>query len=814
MVYASNNARVRDDLWTQLVSISGSVKACVLLGDFNVVRDVSERISNTPPTFADILDFNSCLLKCGVDDIRGTGCEMTWTNKQDIETLVWSKLDRALANTDWLAMFPGLASSTVGLHPNYQSTVKEAWLEPVTGSHIYKLFAKMKNVKARLITLHKRSFSKISQRVTTCNEELNACQQSIQDNLFFSCFVGLENVASSFVDYYKSLLGAAIDITLIDEKVIQQGPCIQADDLPILLKPVDPVEIKNDVFSIGSDKSPGPDGFSSEFFKSSWHTMGPDFCKAIQAYVTHGRLSKQANATLITLIPKKKVCNTVMDFRPISCCTTFYKTISKILSQRLQSILPRIIGPEQAAFIKGRDIHENIMMSQALVKGYDRKYLTPRCLIKVDIRKAFDSLQWGFVKSMLSTLNFPTTFIDWIMGCISSSWFSIKLNGSVHGFFKEESGLRGDMPSVTVVLNTLKEFSSWSGLSANIDKTDIYFGGISSPVKAQILSVTGFSEGTFPFRYLGLPLDNAIIHADTYGVLITKIQAHLQHWSLFLCWEGSNRLTFHSWRSVCSPWENEGFGIKEILSWNKAVLAKKLWTLDTKKSGLWFSWNKAYNFPHSTIWEVQSKHHHSESFRSIITVKNELILRTGTSTAAAALFHSWIQGGTFCLGKAYTWFKGTLMPHPWAPTLKHSYILPSHRIITSLAMQGHLATVDNLHIRGLLVINRCVLCKAANESHAHLFLLPQRSTDCISELLWSLYRKRARHWKNGWFRSCLAAVCYHLWPERNRRLFQGIEQLVEKIVRTIQFQISVQVLHNISCAQYDRAVQSLNSLAL
>ncbi|XP_074315059.1 uncharacterized protein LOC141651239 [Silene latifolia] len=449
-VYASNNARVRVYLWTQLINISGSVKAWILLGDFNVVRDVSERISNTPPTLADILDFNSCLLKCGVDDISGTGCEMTWTNKQDIKTLVWSKLDRALANTEWLNIFPGASANFLPLGISYHSP--EAWLEPVNGSQIYKLFAKLKNVKTRLINLHKGSFSQISQRVKTCKDELTACQQNIQDNLFsptlydqernlIQMYSKLRKAEANFlkqkakfshISYNDSsskyffarmherkqqqIIGCITDrhgqAQIGLDNFIQQGPCIQDDDLPILLKPIDSVEIKNAVFSIGSGKSPGPDGFSFEFFKSSWDTVGPDFCKAIQAYFRNGRLSKQANATLITLIPKNKVCNTVMDFRPISCCTTFYKTISKILSQRLQSILPKIIGAEQVAFIKGRDIHENIMMSQALVKGYGRKYLTPRCLIKVDIRKAFDSLQWGFVRSMLTTLKFPDTFID------------------------------------------------------------------------------------------------------------------------------------------------------------------------------------------------------------------------------------------------------------------------------------------------------------------------------------------------------------------------------------------------------------------
>ncbi|XP_074299261.1 uncharacterized protein LOC141630323 [Silene latifolia] len=360
-----------------------------------------------------------------------------------------------------------------------------------------------------------------------------------------------------------------------------------------------------------------------------------------------------------------------MDFRPISCCTTFYKTISKILSNSFQHILPKIIWPEQAAFIKGRDVHENIMMSQTLVKGYGRKYLTPRCLIKIDIWKAFDSLQWGLVKS----------------------------------------------------------------LYASTKKNDIYFGGVSSAIKAQILHVTRFSEGSFPFSYLGILLDTARIHEDTYGALINKVQSHLRHWSTrffsyvgkvqllnsvmfritnFWCasallpkntikiinklcndffWnieEGKQKLSFQSWKNICSSWDEGGFDIKEMLSWNKAVLAKKILIHDTKQTGLWFSWNKAYIFPSTTIWEVQGKSHYSEKFRSITSVKEEIICRPVSPYLAISLFHSWIHGDKFCLKKAYAWFKTHQNILPWALALRQPYIVPSHNIITSTKASHHI----------------------------------------------------------------------------------------------------------------------------
>ncbi|XP_074305163.1 uncharacterized protein LOC141640176 [Silene latifolia] len=212
MVYASNHARVRDNLWKNLINISSTTNCWIIIGDFNVVRDVLERVSNTPSCLVDILDFNFCLLKYGLDDLNSSGCDMTWTNNQDIATLVWSKLDRALINTQWMAQFPatavhflssGISDHSPALvtvfedkyvghrfsflnywvdHPNYHDQVLEAWQTPVQGSQIFTLFRKL-NVKTKLQALHKQSFSQIQKRVKDSKEALHDCQRQIQANL-------------------------------------------------------------------------------------------------------------------------------------------------------------------------------------------------------------------------------------------------------------------------------------------------------------------------------------------------------------------------------------------------------------------------------------------------------------------------------------------------------------------------------------------------------------------------------------------------------------------------------------------------------
>ncbi|XP_074319406.1 uncharacterized protein LOC141656420 [Silene latifolia] len=194
--------------------------------------------------------------------------------------------------------------------------------------------------------------------------------------------------------------------------------------------------------------------------------------------------------------------SSVKDFRPIAYCTTFYKVGSKILPNRLQGALDYIIGPEQAAFIAHRALFDNAMMAHKLASKYGRAYLTPRCLLKVDKE-------------------------GWVMACVSSPYYSLSINGGeIAQSLQEVTSL-----SVKVVAQCLKIFDSLSGYQANPTKTSLYFGGVNSYLRATILEATGFCEGEFYFRYLGLPLFNARIANDMYQTLMDNIKEKVAHLS-------------------------------------------------------------------------------------------------------------------------------------------------------------------------------------------------------------------------------------------------------------------------------------------
>lgn len=213
--------------------------------------------------------------------------------------------------------------------------------------------------------------------------------------------------------------------------------------------------------------------------------------------------------------------------------------------------------------MKGRVIFDNILLSHELVKGYDRKNLSPRCMIKIDLQKAYDSVEWPFVKYLLLGLGFPFQFVTWIMACLSTVSYSFNVNGELTMPFEGKRGLRqddqispylfvlcmeylnrtlkglkhtvdfrfhprckkmdltyvcfaddlllfsrGDIKSVRQMYNAFSHFSEVSGLKANSAKSSVYFGGVPLSVQEDILTKFSWSRRELPFKYLGVPLSS------------------------------------------------------------------------------------------------------------------------------------------------------------------------------------------------------------------------------------------------------------------------------------------------------------------
>ncbi|KAK9671971.1 hypothetical protein RND81_12G067100 [Saponaria officinalis] len=230
---------------------------------------------------------------------------------------------------------------------------------------------------------------------------------------------------------------------------------------------------------------------------------------------------------------------------------------------------------------------------------------------------------------------------------------------------------RGDIPSVGAVVRCLQSFASVSGLHANLEKTQIYFGGVATDIKRQLLQSTGFSEGALPFKYLGLPLSSSRlkrVHNLVYWCLVLKLPKGVIrqiegivssfYWGSI---NGVSHMHWMKWSLFSRPRLEGGLGIKEILSWNKALMLKWLWRLEAGIPSLWAKWVRAYLLKHESIWSVSARPVDHWLWKGLLEIRDDLVSNVGSSEHAAALIASWsrcsVDASRFCLQKAYHYLR-------------------------------------------------------------------------------------------------------------------------------------------------------------
>ncbi|GKB48373.1 RNA-directed DNA polymerase, eukaryota, reverse transcriptase zinc-binding domain protein [Tanacetum coccineum] len=137
-----------------------------------------------------------------------------------------------------------------------------------------------------------------------------------------------------------------------------------------MIRQVTNEEINQAMFDTDDNKASGPDRFSTRFYKQSWEVIGKDVCPAVKEFFSKGKILGEINATIIALIQNMATPIKVFDFRLIACCNVIYKCISKILTDRIKKALCYLVDRNQSAFPPGRQIIDNIMITQELLRGH------------------------------------------------------------------------------------------------------------------------------------------------------------------------------------------------------------------------------------------------------------------------------------------------------------------------------------------------------------------------------------------------------------------------------------------------------------
>jgi hypothetical protein len=188
----------------------------------------------------------------------------------------------------------------------------------------------------------------------------------------------------------------------------------QPKQLQHLDLPFSEQEIKAAIFNSPKEKAPGPDGFIGLFFTTCWEIIKQDIMGAMnQFYILNQQGLHFLNQALVVLIPKKENASRVTDFRPISLTHNFAKILTKVLASRLGPELDHLISINQSAFIRKRCSHDNFMYVQEVIKDLHKRKV-PSLFIKLDISKAFDTVNWPYLLQIMIHLGFGHRWTNWI----------------------------------------------------------------------------------------------------------------------------------------------------------------------------------------------------------------------------------------------------------------------------------------------------------------------------------------------------------------------------------------------------------------
>ncbi|XP_057775251.1 uncharacterized protein LOC130994230 [Salvia miltiorrhiza] len=371
-------------------------------------------------------------------------------------------------------------------------------------------------------------------------------------------------ISSHIVDFFSKLFAEVTTHTVTAQEVQQiVEATVSQRQNESLICISEGEEIKAAVFNLASDSAAGPDGFSGTFFQKCWDTIKDDIVVAVKTFFVKNYLPQGLNSNTLILIPKKEVVETVADLRPIVLSNFFFKVLSKILATRLSSVAADCVTHNQFSFIRGRLIHDCIMLGSEGVNCMNRSCNGMNMACKVDIKKAFDTMSWNFIMRAMQAMGFNQTFLGWIAIIFSFARLSILYNGKLCGYFPCSRGVRqGDplspiifgiaedvlsrlilkavaavhiepmrmcrgqffpthllyaddilifckasMKNARAIRDILQFYGSFSGQICSIEKSRIFFAkGVSPCYKRQISRALGFPSGRLPMIYLGVPL--------------------------------------------------------------------------------------------------------------------------------------------------------------------------------------------------------------------------------------------------------------------------------------------------------------------
>ncbi|WOL08018.1 hypothetical protein Cni_G16770 [Canna indica] len=196
-------------------------------------------------------------------------------------------------------------------------------------------------------------------------------------------------------------------------------------------------EILDAINSFGREKALGPDGYNLEFYINYWNTICEPFMAAMNDFYQNSTIPESWGKTRLIFIPKTEEAKKISNYRPIALCNVAYKILAKVLVNRCRSSIGQIVSKEQITFVKGRNLHDNILMISEMVNIIPKsKRKIPYFILKLDLEKAFDRVSWIAMEKIWCFMNFLAKMRCWLKDCLESPMFTCSINGLDSSNFK------------------------------------------------------------------------------------------------------------------------------------------------------------------------------------------------------------------------------------------------------------------------------------------------------------------------------------------------------------------------------------------
>ena len=411
-------------------------------------------------------------------------------------------------------------------------------------------------------------------------------------------------------------------------------------------------EIKAALWSLKAFKAPGPDGLHADFFQRFWLVVGRSISEEVLAVFREKKIPDYMNNTNIVLIPKTQGPESIGSYRPISLCNSVYKIVSKILVGRIRPLLDQLVSPCQTAFVPGQRGVDNAIIVQEIIYTIGRtKGKGGYMALKIDLEKAYDKLEWGFIRSMLIRFNFPNNLIEIIMSCISSVSTSVLFNGGSLDPFRPSRGIRQGDPlspyifilcmefldqliqekceakvwcpvkasrsgpsfshlffaddlvlfakanakSCNAIREVLDTFCRCSGQTVSDTKSRVYFSpNIDSDDREAFSDMLGFHQTDCLGKYLGFPIKHQGNNNQDFDFVLDRVKSKLAGWKANLLSMAGRAVLIQASSSAVPAYTMQSNLLpSKVLERIDRVNRDFLWGLTENKGKMhWVGWKK------------------------------------------------------------------------------------------------------------------------------------------------------------------------------------------------------------------------------